>query len=275
MAKGVKPGINRNDVYSISVPIPPLPEQQRIVSILNEIFTDIDQAKTNLQQNLNNAKELFQSELNNIFSNPALSKAEGKGDGWVEKKLVEVCTLKSGTTISEKLEKESGDTAYLKVADMNFEGNEDRVSTSSRFVNKNEINEKNIFPIGTIIFPKRGGAIATNKKRITDIPICADLNIMGAIALPNMYSEFLFFYFKKFNLIDIANGTTIPQINNYSFEPLIISFPKSLEEQKKIVHQLDTLQTETKKLEEKYQQKLTALEELKQSILQKTFNGEL
>ncbi len=67
----------------IPISIPPLPEQQRIVSILDEAFAAIDQAKANVQKNLNNAKELFQSELNSVFSK--------KGDGWVEKKLGEVC----------------------------------------------------------------------------------------------------------------------------------------------------------------------------------------
>ena len=76
LAKGIKPGINRNDVYAIESSIPPLPEQQHIVSILDECFAAIDQAKANTEKNLNNAKELFQSELNKIFTQ--------KGEGWVE-----------------------------------------------------------------------------------------------------------------------------------------------------------------------------------------------
>jgi len=63
LAKGVKPGINRNEVYSIDVQIPPLPEQQRIVAILDEAFAAIDTAKENAEKNLQNARELFQSVL--------------------------------------------------------------------------------------------------------------------------------------------------------------------------------------------------------------------
>lgn len=94
LAKGVKPGINRNDVYSISFPIPPLSEQKQIVSILDNAFAAIDQAKANVERNLQNAKELFQSQLNEIFSQ--------KGDGWDIKQLQEVCEVKDGTHDSPK-----------------------------------------------------------------------------------------------------------------------------------------------------------------------------
>ncbi|MBU0620047.1 MAG: restriction endonuclease subunit S [Patescibacteria group bacterium] len=66
LAKGVKPGINRNEVYSIDVKIPPLPEQHRIVKILDEVFADVAKAKESAEKNLQNAKELFESYLNNI-----------------------------------------------------------------------------------------------------------------------------------------------------------------------------------------------------------------
>jgi len=82
LAKGVKPGINRNEVYSIQASIPPLPEQQQIVSILDQAFAAIDQARANVERNLQNAKELFQSKLNAVFSQ--------RGEGWEEKRLWEV-----------------------------------------------------------------------------------------------------------------------------------------------------------------------------------------
>ncbi|MGH7886096.1 MAG: restriction endonuclease subunit S, partial [Thermodesulfobacteriota bacterium] len=199
------------------IPVAPLPEQKQIVEILDKAFEAIDKAKANIEKNIENAKELFQSKLNEIFSQ--------KGEGWEEKILTDIITLKSGTTLSKSLEKSKGEIAYLKVADMNIEGNEFEITTSTKFVSKEDIKEQDILPVGTIIFPKRGGAIATNKKRITAIPICVDLNTMGAISSKQIYSEYLHFYFRSFDLMDIANGTTIPQINNYSFASLKISIP--------------------------------------------------
>lgn len=252
---------------SVEIPLPPLSEQQEIVLILDDAFESIEHAKSNAEKNLNNTKELFESYLNNIF--------QFKGEGWEEKRLVEVCELKSGTTIDPKLEKNSGDIIYAKIGDMNLEGNEVYITKSSRYVSLENIKQNQIIPLGSIIFPKRGGAIATNKKRRIIKPTIVDLNTMALVPYKFINSDYLFHWFKQINLIKLSNGTSIPQINNYSFDNVFITYPTSLSKQKEIVDKLDTLLAETNKLESIYQQKLNDLEELKKSILQKAFNGEL
>lgn len=244
-----------------------LPEQQRIVSILDEAFAAIDKAKANAEQNLKTAKELFESYLQGVF--------EKKGDDWEETLLKEVCELKSGTTISPKLERNEGDVLYIKVGDMNLPNNEIEINTSTRFVNSNEIKLRQIIPEGSIIFPKRGGAIATNKKRKIVSPTIVDLNTMAIIPSSRIDKDYFFHWFQLFDLMSISNGANIPQINNYSFDEVYIPFPKSLEVQQIIVRQLDSLRDETQKLEAVYQTKMDDLEELKKSILQKAFAGEL
>jgi type I restriction enzyme S subunit len=247
--------------------LPPLPEQKRIVAILDEAFAGIDAAVANTKQNLANARELFESYLNAVFTR--------KGEGWVEKTIAEVCSLKSGTTVPKEAEKEKGDIPYVKVAAMNLEENQRQITTSTRFLQKSDISSVKIFPVGTTMFPKRGGAIATNKKRLTAVPICADLNVMGVIPGKDLVPEFLFHYFLRFDLSTIGSGSSIPQINNYDIEPLVIHYPASKAVQLKIVDDLKLLSEETQRLESIYQQKLAALAELKQSILQKAFAGEL
>lgn len=245
---------------------PPLQEQQRIVAKLDKAFEAIDKAKTIAETNLKNAKELFESALNNVFTKNT--------DGWEEKKLDDVCTYKSGTTISKDLEKDTGDLLYIKVGDMNIRGNEELITTSTRFASSAEISAAQIIPTGSVIFPKRGGAIATNKKRKIIKPTIVDLNTMAIIPNKELDSNFFYYWFGQINLIDISNGTTIPQINNYSFQNLRIKYPTLLEQQK-IVEQLDKIQEKTKKLEAIYTQKIKECDELKQSILQKAFRGEL
>jgi type I restriction enzyme S subunit len=200
---------------------------------------------------------------------------ENKGESWEEKNLKEVCELKSGNTISPSLERKVGDVLYVKVGDMNLPGNEVEINTSSRFVNMKDIKANQIIPKGAIIFPKRGGAIATNKKRVIKKPTIVDLNIMAIIPSEIIAGDYFFHWFKLFDLNSISNGANIPQINNYSFDNVFIPFPKSIDEQNAIVLNLDVLSTETKRLESIYQQKLKDLEDLKISILQKAFNGEL
>ena len=255
------------DLGEFEIPLPPLPEQQRIVAILNEAFAAIAKAKANVEQNLKNAKELFESYLQGVF--------EDKGDGWEENILKDVCELKSGTTISPSLERTEGDVLYTKVGDMNLPDNEVEINTSSRFVNSREIKINQIIPEGAIIFPKRGGAIATNKKRKIIKPTIVDLNTMAIIPSKKIDKDYFFHWFQLFDLNSISNGANIPQINNYSFDEVYIPYPKSIKEQQVIVQKLDALSTETKKLEAIYQQKINDLEELKKSLLQKAFSGEL
>ncbi|MBI2284188.1 MAG: restriction endonuclease subunit S [Bacteroidetes bacterium] len=155
--------------------------------------------------------------------------------GWEIKKLGDVCVFKSGTTIDSKLEKEEGEIIYAKVGDMNLDGNEDYINRSSRYVDSIMINKNQLIPIGSIIFPKRGGAIATNKKRRIAHPTIVDLNTMALVPNKNINKDYLYFWFQQIDLSDLSNGTSIPQINNYSFDNVYISYPHSLNEQQRIV----------------------------------------
>ena len=251
----------------VGIPVPPLPEQRRIVGLLDEAFAAIATAKANAEKNLQNAREIFESHLNEVFAK--------KGEGWVEKTIGETCMLRSGTTVSLTLEKPIGDVPYLKVADMNFDGNEDQITTSSRFLDNAAVREVAIIPKGATIFPKRGGAILTNKKRITSLPICADLNIMAVIPSSQINAWVLYYYFLNVDMRKLGTGSSIPQINNYDVAPLLISFPKSLITQEQIVEKLDALSVETRRLAAIYSRKLAALEELKQALLHRAFSGEL
>lgn len=77
-----QPKLNQRMLNSIKIPYPLLEEQKQIVKILDKAFESIDQAKANIEKNIENTKELFQSKLNEIFSQ--------KGDGWEEKELIEI-----------------------------------------------------------------------------------------------------------------------------------------------------------------------------------------
>jgi type I restriction enzyme, S subunit len=267
LATGVKPGINRNRVYELQVKTPSLSEQQRIVAILDQAFADIKKARANAEKNLKNARELFDSYLNQVFSQ--------RGEGWVDHDLKDIVILKSGTTVKKELERTSGDVAYIKVSGMNLLGNEIEITTSTTFLNHGDINANNVLPLGTTIFPKRGGAIATNKKRITAIPLCIDLNTMGVIPMQGVVLPlYVYFYFKTFDLLSISNGTTIPQINNYSFDGLKVSIP-DIEVQKTSIKMMTQIQASTDELSLFYETKLKFLDELKKSLLQKAFSGEL
>ncbi len=192
--------------------------------------------------------------------------------GWEVKKLGEVCDFKSGTTIPVALERENGNVLYVKVADMNLPENIVEINTSSRFVDVEEINIKQLIPESSIVFPKRGGAIATNKKRKIVKPTIVDLNIMAVIPNDKVESNYLFFWFQGLDLNKISNGTSIPQINNYSFDNVFISYPKSLQEQQRIVSILDKAFADIDKLKENTEKNLKNAREVFESYLQSVFD---
>lgn len=134
------------------------------------------------------------------------------------------CILKSGTTFPVDKELAEGAVIYAKVADMNLPGNEIYIRTSKTYVSTDTAG-KTIIPAGSVVFPKRGGAIGTNKKRILLFDTCVDLNTMGVIPGKRLLTEYLFAYFQCLDLADISDGSTIPQINNKNVAPLQIPIP--------------------------------------------------
>ena len=261
------PKLNQGSLREIPIPLPPLPEQHRIVALLDEAFDGIATARANAEKNLHNARALFESHLQSVFTQ--------RGEGWIERSIGDICTLKSGTSVGVSLEKAKGEIPYVKVSDMTYAGNETEIVSSSRFLDMADVGKNAVFPAGTTIFPKRGGAILTNKKRLTALPICADLNIMGVIPSGNLHPRLLYYYFLNVDMRLIGSGSSIPQINNYDIAPLKISFPETQDEQEAILQILDNLSAETQRLESLYQRKLAALDALKQSLLHQAFSGTL
>lgn len=155
----------------------------------------------------------------------------------MKERIGDICTLKSGTTLKEELLIEDGTIPYVKVSDMNLIGNEKYIVTANSYAVSN-INEKMLFPIGTVLFPKRGGAIGTNKKRIASRTVCADLNTMGVIPSERIRPLFLYYYFRNIDFGALYNGSSVPQINNSDIAPMEIELPP-LEEQDIAVAQLE------------------------------------
>ncbi|WP_279020391.1 restriction endonuclease subunit S [Mobiluncus mulieris] len=139
--------------------------------------------------------------------------------------LGKVCSFKSGKTLPKDKEMPSGDFLYAKVGDLNLPGNEMTIRFSRTYVDAATA-KKCLVPKGAVVFPKRGGAIGTNKKRVTGEDCCLDLNLMSVIPGGDIRTEYLLACLEQMDLADIANGSTVPQINNKDLDPLIIPLPK-------------------------------------------------
>ncbi len=259
LAKGVKPGINRNDVYALEAVFPPLSEQKRIVAILDEAFVGIDAAVANTEKNLANTRELFESHLNGVFTR--------KGDGWVESSLGESCEFFNGKAHEKQID-ENG--KYIVI--------------NSKFISSNgssfKKTDKALFPLlkSDIVMvmsdvPK-GKALA--KCFLVDTDDLYSLNQrICCIRSDKFDKRFLYYHLNRHPyLLSFDNKENQTNLRKGDILKCPLWIP-DLEEQRLIASRLDDLRIYTSSIESIYQQKLTALAELKQSILQKAFAGEL
>lgn len=262
------PRANMNYVLEFEIPLPPLPEQKRIVAVLDKSFTALAKAKENAEKNLGNAREMFKSVLENVF--------EKRGKNWEEEKLEEV--LKKTETV-DPTKTPKKEFIYLDVSSVNKETKEiestvwlmgkDAPSRARKLVKTNDIIFATVRPTHNRI------AIISEKY---NNQICSTgYFVMRVKEILNFKLLFYFLLTKSFNdqMEKLQKGASYPAVTDGEVKNQAIQFPISLIEQQAIVQKLDSLSTETKKLEAIYQQKLADLEELKKSLLQKAFNGEL
>jgi len=260
------PKLNQGKMNEIVIPIPPLSEQRRIVSILDEAFSSIAMAKDNAEQNLKNAKELFESYLQSVFAN--------KGEEWVEKTLNEICEVKDGTHDSPRYIKEG--IPFVTQKNIRHDGlsfDDTRFITQAdhdKFYKRSNVAFGDI--LISMIGANRGMAAIVDDKRVFSI------KNVGLIKENKMINKnFLLYYLKSSFAMKyvkyMSNGGAQEFVGLTVLRAFPIPYP-SLEEQQTIVFKLDELSAKTIRLEAIYQQKLNGLEELKRSVLQKAFNGE-
>jgi type I restriction enzyme S subunit len=253
--------ISLTDIENLEIPLPPLPEQQRIVAILDEAFAAIAKAKANAEQNLKNARELFESYLQGVFEN--------KGEGWEEKPLGEIASFSQGIQVGLEqhlTEPKPGYIRFIRIVD--YTQNTDDIRYVPDPGEKYFVKEDDIIMVryGTpgLIGRGKAGVIANNLFKIT-------------IETKELSKDFLCLCLSQKHIqtyLSTQGSATMPALNFGQLKVVSISYP-TLTAQQTIVQKLEALSAETKKLEAIYQQKINDLEELKKSILQKAFSGEL
>ena len=268
------PHVYFKDYKSEAFPLIPLPEQQRIVKILDKAFVAIDKAKQNAEQNLRNAKEVFQSKLQSIFDNGKLKVENGE---WEEKRLKEVCEkITDGTHQTPKY----FDSGVIFLSSKNVTSG--KIDWNKiRYIDEKQHIEmhKRVAPkVNDILLAKNGTtgiAAMVDRNVVFDIYVSlAHIRVLDEV-LPNFMLYFINSPVAKKQFNKRLKGVGVPNLHLQEIREVEITFPKSIQEQKQIVAKLDQLQKETKQLERIYQQKLENLTELKKSILQKAFRGEL
>lgn len=192
-------------------------------------------------------------------------------ENWVWTKVEKVFVLKSGVVVKDVLPFHIDGLPYIKVSDMNHTLNQIDINISENIVSDKNRYLRNIIPSNSIIFPKRGGAISTNKKRKVLRQIIVDPNIM-ALIIPR--SLLLNYWYATIDLWTLNSGTSIPQINNKDINPLKLPIPP-LSEQQRIVTKIESLFYKIDKAKALIVEAREGLENRRAAILAKVFRGEL
>ena len=262
-----RPRVTLKNMREVNLVVPPLSEQEAIVAILDKAFTAIDQAKANIEQNIANAKELFQSKLNQIFSQ--------KGEGWVEATLKDLCS-KITDGVHKKPNYTDSGVPFIKIN--NLTG-----SNTISFENVSYISEKDHIEFCKRTKPERNDLLITKDGTIgivrlvdTDIEFSLFVSVALIKPLEKSISPYLKYVLESPLIQKQINpqGAALKHLYLRDLRAFTIPIPP-IEEQREIVSLLDSLYSTNIRVLHNYQTKLDSLDELKKSILQKAFAGEL
>jgi type I restriction enzyme, S subunit len=267
--------ISRSNLGLTPIPVPPLAEQQRIVGLLDEAFEGIATAKANAEKNLQNARALFESHLQSVFTQ--------RGKGWVETTLEKVLANQPQNGWSPPAENHSASgTPVLtlsSVTGFRFRPDKRKFTSAATESKKKYWVNNGDFLITRSNTPELVGhvAIATGIEEPTIYPdLIMRMNPMPDHAL----TEFLYYQLRtpalRMEIMGRAQGAnpTMKKISNGAVKTLPITMPP-IATQQAIVETLNDLTEETQRLARIYERKLAALEALKKSLLHQAFTGEL
>ncbi|HEY8688656.1 MAG TPA: restriction endonuclease subunit S [Chitinophagaceae bacterium] len=269
-SRSAQDGFSKDDIFDFPILIPPLPEQQRIVSIFDEAFAALAKAKGNAEQNLKNAKELFESYLKGVFENKLHGSKFETLDSLCE--LIVDCEHKTAPT---------QETGYPSIRTPNIGKGVLILEGVNRVSEKtyNEWTRRAIPQADDLILAREApaGNIAVIPE---NVKVCLGQRTVLIRPKKNkLISKFLAHLILSKDvqeqLLSHSTGATVEHINMKDIRAFKIYNLSPLTEQQTIVQNLEALLTETQKLEAIYQQKINDIEELKKSVLQKAFAGEL
>ena len=258
-------GVKLTFIKLLEIPLPPIAEQKRIVAILDKAFADIDRARAIAEQNLKNARELFDSYLQQVFSQ--------RGEGWVDYQMADICNITSKLVDPKKNE-------YL---DLLHIGAGNIVSNTGELVDVKTAREeglisgKFVFDDSMILYSKIRPYLM-KVCRPTFIGLCsADIYPLAPID-GKIEKDYLFYLLLSKDFTDYAISGSgragMPKVNRNHLFSYPVTLP-TIDKQRIYVEKINQISEQSQALENLYCKKLTELDSLKKSILQKAFSGEL
>jgi len=260
--------VSKEFIEDYPIPFPTLDEQKRIVAKLDQAFAGLAKAKENAEKNLQNARALFESHLESVYTQ--------RGKGWVEKKLDDVCGFQNGFAFKSNTFKATG-APVIRISNIQ----DGRIDTENRlvFVNPKDYREdlERYRIVKNDLLIAMSGA-TTGKLGFNTENTVFYLNQRVGKFEPGAKLDKQFLYYFLSTRVEenlrISAGAAQPNLSTEQIKGFVIPLPP-VEEQTRIVLKLDSLSEQTQRIASIYEQKLEALESLKKSILHEAFSGNL
>jgi type I restriction enzyme S subunit len=237
--------INKSEIAALPISVGPLPEQHHIVAILDEAFDGIATAKANAEKNLQNARALFESHLQSVFTE--------RGEGWVETTVGDQLTLQRGFDITKSQQGE-GDVPVVSSGGIK------------------SFHETSMAMAPGVVIGRKG---TLGKCFFIDRDYWPHDTTLWVKDFKGNAPRFVYYLLLGLGVKHLDTGTANPALNRNQVHPIKISWPPAVSKQQELIQRFDSLSEETQRLESLFQQKLTALDDLKKSLLHQAFSGQL
>lgn len=262
------PNINKSVVEQMRFPLPPLPEQKRIVAILNEQIAAVEKARADAEAQLQAAKTLPAAYLREVFDSPEAQK-------WERKKLEEICNISTGTTpATDKLHYYQGNIPFAKTSEIvNNKINRTEICISQQAVNDYSLK---IYPIGTVLMAMYGQGKTRGQVGILNIPATTTQNAAAIVPSSNLLSEYLWYWLRgQYEYLrSIGYLGDISHLSLKYVKQIEIPFTTVIEQQN-LVKELDQKMISVENLQRSLQDQLDTIKQLPAALLRQAFNGEL
>ena len=278
--------LTRGDFRSICVPLPPLPEQAAIVRYLDYVERRIQRYAGTKRKLLGLLAEQKQAIIHRAVTrglNPDVplkpSGVEWLGDvpaHWDVMPLKRIGWFNSGSGFPVPEQgRTNEDLLFIKVSDMNLPGNEHKIKYSVSTISYETANKLGayIFPSGTIIFPKVGGALLTNKRRILARKSCIDNNIMGCVVTSDNHG-YVIWLLRWINIGRLAKPGPVPAIGEKEVGEIRVPFPH-LPEQTAIAEYLDKITTRIDAVIARTQREIELINEYRTRLIADVVTGKV
>jgi type I restriction enzyme S subunit len=254
--------VSKEFIEESEIPVPPVEEQRRIVALLDEAFAGIAVAKANAEQNLKNARALFESHLNAIFTN--------QGPDWNYYALEELTHLSRGHNPPKSkfsAEPKPGYVRFYQIRDGSSENYAVYVPDSP------QLHKMKADDIMMVAY-RHVGRVFRGVEGAFNVALCKISNKRRDLLNDDYLYHIIPTPFVKGELLKRSERSLIPSMSIEHLKEIQIPVPP-LKEQNELVKRIDISSKNSLELIRVYERKIAALEELKKALLHKAFSGEL